>query len=116
MMRICFTPLLIAVFSGFLSACSTTPMISPAITASLAPTGTLRAAINYGNAVLAARNAQTGELSGTTVDLARELAKRLNVPVEFTGQELGRWWLWNISLPASADHTDHEDSARHSLN
>ncbi len=85
MMRICFTPLLIAVFSGFLSACSTTPMISPAITASLAPTGTLRAAINYGNAVLAARNAQTGELSGTTVDLARELAKRLNVPVEFTG-------------------------------
>ena len=60
-------------------------MTSPAITASLAPTGTLRAAINYGNAVLAARNAQTGELSGTTVDLARELAKRLNVPVEFTG-------------------------------
>ncbi len=60
-------------------------MTSPAITASLAPTGTLRAAINYGNAVLAARNAQTGELSGTTVDLARELAKRLNVPVEFIG-------------------------------
>ena len=60
-------------------------MTSPAISASLAPTGTLRAAINYGNAVLAARNAQTGELSGTTVDLARELAKRLNVPVEFTG-------------------------------
>ena len=68
-----------------LGACSTTPMTSPAITASLAPTGTLRAAINYGNAVLAARNAQSGELSGTTVDLARELAKRLNVPVEFTG-------------------------------
>ena len=70
---------------SLLCACSTTPMTTPAITASLAPTGTLRAAINYGNAVLAARNAQTGELSGTTVDLARELARRLNVPVEFTG-------------------------------
>ncbi len=67
-----------------LCACATTPMTSPAITSSLAPTGTLRVAINYGNAVLAARDAQTGELSGTTVDLARELGRRLNVPVSFT--------------------------------
>ena len=76
---------LAACAATFFSACSTTPMTSASITTSLAPTGTLRAAINYGNAVLAARNAQTGELSGTTVDLARELAKRLGVPVEFSG-------------------------------
>jgi len=48
----------------------------------LAPTGKIRAAINYGNGVLAQRDAATGELKGITVDLARELSKRLNVPVE----------------------------------
>lgn len=69
----------------FLTACSTTSMTTPQIVSDLAPTGKLRVAINYGNAVLAARNEATGELSGTSVDLARELAKRLNVPVEFTG-------------------------------
>jgi len=50
------------------------------IKASLAPTGTLRAAINYGNAVLASRNA-AGELSGVSVDIARELARRLALPL-----------------------------------
>jgi polar amino acid transport system substrate-binding protein len=47
---------------------------------SLAPTGTLRAAINYGNAVLASRNS-AGELSGVSVDIARELGRRLGLPV-----------------------------------
>jgi len=42
----------------------------------LAPTGKLRATINYGNAVLAHRDAATGALSGVTVDLAEELARR----------------------------------------
>jgi polar amino acid transport system substrate-binding protein len=48
-------------------------------------TDTLRAVINYGNPVLAARNAETGALSGVTVDLANELARRLNVKVALTG-------------------------------
>ncbi|WP_299105268.1 transporter substrate-binding domain-containing protein [uncultured Bradyrhizobium sp.] len=47
---------------------------------SLAPTGTLRAAINYGNAALAHRDA-SGALSGVSVDIARELGRRLRVPV-----------------------------------
>jgi polar amino acid transport system substrate-binding protein len=47
----------------------------------LAPTGKLRAGINLGNAVLAQKSA-SGELSGVTVELARELGKRLGVPVE----------------------------------
>ncbi len=47
-----------------------------------APTGRLRAAINYGNSVLVQRNAATGELSGITVELARELGRRLGVPVD----------------------------------
>jgi polar amino acid transport system substrate-binding protein len=45
-----------------------------------APTGTLRAAINYGNSVLVQRSA-AGELSGITVDLATELGRRLGLSV-----------------------------------
>jgi polar amino acid transport system substrate-binding protein len=55
--------------------------ISPDVVKSLAPTGTLRAGINLGNIVLAQTDAK-GQPAGVTVDLARELARRLNVPVE----------------------------------
>ena len=48
----------------------------------LAPTGTLRAALNLGNPVLVQRGAD-GAPQGTTVDLARELGRRLGVPVAF---------------------------------
>lgn len=48
----------------------------------LAPTGKLRAAINFGNPILATRDPATGEPRGVSVDLSRELAKRLGVPVE----------------------------------
>jgi polar amino acid transport system substrate-binding protein len=51
--------------------------------AELAPTGTLRAAINDGNPVLVARDAAGGEPRGIAVELTRELAARLNVPFAF---------------------------------
>lgn len=54
-----------------------------ALARSLAPTGTLRAAINYGNIVLAQRGPD-GEPAGISADLARELGRRLKVPVSFT--------------------------------
>ena len=47
----------------------------------LAPTGTLRAAINLVNPVLAHAHPTTGALGGVSVDLARELARRLGVPL-----------------------------------
>jgi polar amino acid transport system substrate-binding protein len=43
----------------------------------------LRAAINLGNPVLVQKDATTGTLSGVTIDLSNELARRLNRPVEF---------------------------------
>jgi polar amino acid transport system substrate-binding protein len=49
----------------------------------LAPNGVLRAAINLGNTVLAQRSGENGELSGVSVDLARDLAMRLEVDVQF---------------------------------
>jgi polar amino acid transport system substrate-binding protein len=48
-----------------------------------APTGKLRTAINIGNALYAQKDAKTGELRGITPDLARALAQRLGVPIEF---------------------------------
>jgi polar amino acid transport system substrate-binding protein len=48
----------------------------------LAPTGKLRAAINLGNVVLAQKDSATGEAKGVSVDLARELARRLSVPLD----------------------------------
>ena len=47
----------------------------------LAPTGTLRVGINFGNMVLAQGTAEAPR--GITPDLSRELGKRLGVPVEF---------------------------------
>ena len=55
--------------------------VSPDILKEFAPTGTLRAAINQGNTVLAQKG-PNGEALGITVDLARELAKRLGLPIE----------------------------------
>ena len=57
--------------------------VSEQVLCELAPGGTLRIAINYGNAVLAQRDERSGDPRGITADLARELARRLAVPVEF---------------------------------
>jgi polar amino acid transport system substrate-binding protein len=66
-----------------LAACSSEPpKPSPAAIAQLAPTGKLRAAINFGNPILASKDPATGEARGVSVDLSRELARRLGVPLE----------------------------------
>lgn len=66
-----------------LASCTAMPQIPAAARTELAPTGTLRAAINYGNPILAVRDPATGEPRGVSVDLSRELARRLDVPVTF---------------------------------
>ena len=62
-------------------------MSSPSLLSDLAPTGKLRVGINYGNPVLAQRDAGSGDLRGIAVDLGRELGKRVGVPVELVGFE-----------------------------
>ena len=54
--------------------------LTPAARADLAPTGTLRAGINYGNFILAMKDPASGESRGVAVDLMRELGGRLGVP------------------------------------
>ena len=67
--------------ASLLAACSALPTAPASPVAELAPTGRLRAAINFGNPILAVKDS-AGQPSGVSVDLARELGKRLGVPVE----------------------------------
>jgi polar amino acid transport system substrate-binding protein len=60
--------------------------ISPAVRADLAPAGTLRAGINFGNFILATKDA-SGAPRGVAVDLMRELAGRLAVPFEIVAYD-----------------------------
>ena len=64
--------------TALLTACASLPS---APVAELAPTGKLRAAINFGNPILALRNPD-GTPRGVSVDLANELGRRIGVPVE----------------------------------
>lgn len=70
---------LLAAAAFALLGCAAAP---PAPAAELAPSGRLKAAINFGNPILAVKDSATGEPHGVSVDLARELGKRLGVPVE----------------------------------
>src|SRR6266853_3870004 len=86
---------------SFLGACTAAGHLRPGAAKDLAPTGRLRAAINFGNPVLAQKDPATGEPRGITVDLARELARRLGLPLElvpfdaagkvFEAQKAGSW-------------------------
>ena len=62
-------------------------MISPSLRSDLAPTGKMRVGINYGNPVLATRDPASGELRGVAVDLAQELGRRIDLPIELVGYD-----------------------------
>ena len=98
---------------------TTISKLSPSAAArmELAPGDKLRAAINFGNPILALRDATTGEPRGVSVDLARELAMRLGVPVELVlytaagkvveGIKTGAWDIAFFAIdPVRAADTD----------
>jgi len=92
------------------------PPSSEAI-AALAPTGTLRAAINLSNFLLVVRTEEDGTPIGPSPDMATALADALDVPVELTTYPSpgavtdaaveGLWDVGNIGAePARAVHID----------
>lgn len=79
----------------------------PAIIKVIAPSGRLRAAINLGNGILAQRDAKTGELQGVSVQLAKALARELNLPIDLVAYheagataEAGAKGEWDIAFLA----------------
>ncbi len=72
----------IAAGGTLLAGCASTGADARAAAiAELGSTGTLRVAINLGNPILASRG-PSGEPQGVSVDLAREAARRLRLPIE----------------------------------
>jgi polar amino acid transport system substrate-binding protein len=57
--------------------------LSPDLVRELAPAGRLRAAINFGNSVLAQPDPAGGPPRGVSGELARELAQRLGVGIDY---------------------------------
>ena len=92
--------------------------VPAALVHELAPTGRLRVAINYGNPVLAQKDPvdpERGPPHGVSADLARELGRRLGLPVDFlpfdsagaTFEALkqGRWDVGFLAIdPHRAEH------------
>ena len=71
---------------SFIFSCTTGAMAQNApsnVVKELAPSGTLRAAINFGNTVLAQKDPAGGVPRGVSGELARELAKRLGTPIDY---------------------------------
>jgi polar amino acid transport system substrate-binding protein len=81
--------------------------ISSDVRADLVPTGTLRAGINYGNFILAVKDA-SGESRGVAIDLLHELGRRLEVPTAIVAYdsvavmvEQARTGAWDVAFLGS---------------
>ena len=96
-----------------LLSCASTSEVPTAARSEIAPSGKLRAAINFGNPILATKDLATGEPRGVSVDLSRELARRLGVPLELVtydaagkvveGLKTGAWDVAYVAIdPARA--------------
>jgi len=72
-------------FAGLLVlvSCAMATEISPAVRTELAPTGKLRVGLNHGNFLLVMSGSSATDPRGVAPDVARELGRRLSVPVEF---------------------------------
>lgn len=69
--------------TALLAACASTPPAAPAgMRAALAPTGTLRIAAYPGSPTSLVPGSTPGSERGVTVEVGRELARRLGVPAE----------------------------------
>jgi polar amino acid transport system substrate-binding protein len=93
---------------GVLSSGMATAQTPPAeIAAALAPAGTLRVAINFGNPVLAQPDPATGAPRGVSAELATELGRRLGLPLRFITYDAagkvtdaGRQGAWDLCFLA----------------
>ncbi len=82
-MRSLLQSVAVTILSLILGACATAPaMPSAPERQALAPTGKLRVGLFTGQPVHSVRDPATGEYRGIAIDLGREMARRLGVPME----------------------------------
>jgi polar amino acid transport system substrate-binding protein len=93
--------------AAVLAACASAPVPPHAAVVDLAPGGKLRAAINFGNSILAIKDPTSGQPRGVSVDLSRALAARLGVGLELVlfesaGKvvEAARTGAWDVAFVA----------------
>lgn len=67
---------------ALLAGCASAPTVDPGIRQALAPTGTLRIAVYPGSPTSMVKAPGSEEMRGLSVELGRELARRLGVPSE----------------------------------
>lgn len=79
--------MLLGLVAVLLAACGGPGEEPPPAARELAPTGRLRAGLNFANALLTGKDPATGEPRGVAVDIARELGRRLNLPVDIVSYE-----------------------------
>jgi len=101
-------PAIVSLF--LLSSCAmqgggSSPGVSEALRKEFAPSGTLVAGINYGNPVIVQRHPSGGDPQGVGPELARELAKRLGVPIRYVTYdsagamgEAGKGGAWDLAF------------------
>lgn len=81
-------PVLVLLAGLGLASCAMQPSpraaaVSPQLRAEFAPSGTLVAGVNFGNPVIAQKHPSGGDPQGVGPELARELARRLGVPIRY---------------------------------
>ena len=75
--------LLAFIAGSLLASCAMQSTVPASLRSEFAPTGVLRAGVNFGNIVIAQKDPAGGAPRGVGPDLARELARRLGVPIAY---------------------------------
>jgi polar amino acid transport system substrate-binding protein len=93
-----------------------TAQVSPAVRSELAPSGTMRVGINYGNILYVARDKATGKATGIGIDVIEELSRRTGLPVQYVGYDSagqmdagGKAGAWDVAFFLGVDPARTED-------
>jgi polar amino acid transport system substrate-binding protein len=111
---------LLFIASSLLASCAMQSTVPASLRSEFAPTGVLRTGVNFGNPVIAQKDPAGGEPRGVGPDLARELARRLGVPIAYVTYDTAgkmadavKQGAWDVAFLAGdpARATDIEFSA-----
>ena len=83
------TPIILLALAGCaMTSSAPTASVTPELRKEFAPSGTLIAGINYGNTIITQRPAPGQDPQGVAPDIAREVARRLGVPIKYVTYDI----------------------------